>query len=158
MVGCTPKNIRYQSRCLTNIHRGLVNTYGVYQTYYATSGALGETTQSQLSWIGSVQGFLILVTLVVTGPLFDRGYARSLTCVGSVLVVLGIMMTSIVSKYWQALLSQGFCIGFGQGCLFIVGVGQVTLTFKRRRWMATGIAFSGGSVGEYLQISTTGRS
>jgi MFS family permease len=123
----------------------------VYQTYYATSGALGETTQSQLSWIGSVQGFLILVTLLVTGPLFDRGYARALTCVGSILVVFGMMMTSLAHEYWQALLSQGFCIGFGHGCLFIVGVGQVSLTFKRRRWMAMGLGMSGGSVGELVQ-------
>jgi MFS family permease len=117
----------------------------VYQTYYATSGALGETTQSQLSWIGSVQGFLILVTLVVTGPLFDRGYARSL-------------MTSLAHEYWQALLSQGFCIGFGHGCLFIVGVGQVSLAFKRRRWMAMGLGMSGGSVGELVQECVKGLS
>jgi MFS family permease len=98
-----------------------------------------------------VQGFLILVTLLVTGPLFDRGYARSLTCIGSILVVFGMMMTSLAHEYWQALLSQGFCIGFGHGCLFIVGVGQVSLTFKRRRWMAMGLGMSGGSVGELVQ-------
>lgn len=98
-----------------------------------------------------MQGFLILATLTITGPLFDRGYARSLTCVGSVLVVFGMMMTSLVQEYWQALLSQGFCIGFGHGCLFIVGVGQVSLTFKRRRWMAMGLGMSGGSVGELCQ-------
>jgi len=135
-----------------------LNSYGAYQTYYATSGALGETTQSQLSWIGSVQGFLILASLIVTGPLFDRGYARSLTCVGSILVVLGMMMTSLAHEYWQAVLSQGFCIGFGHGCLFIVAVGQLSLTFKRRRWMAMGIAFSGGSVGEFGQTCLAGLS
>lgn len=130
-------------------NRGLVNSYGVYQTYYATSGVLGDVTQSQLSWIGSVQAFLILVTLIVTGPLFDRGYARSLSYLGSFLVVFGMMMTSMARRYWQLLLSQGFCIGFGHGCLFIVVVGQVSLTFKRRRWMAMGLAQSGGSVGEF---------
>ncbi|GAB7322744.1 hypothetical protein MBLNU13_g05326t2 [Cladosporium sp. NU13] len=138
------------SFCLTFNTWGLVNSFGVYQTYYATTGVLGKTTQSQLSWIGSVQGFLILAILVVTGPLFDRGHARSLTCVGSFLVVLGMMMTSLAHKYWQVLLSQGFCIGLGHGCLFIVAVGQVSLTFKRRRWMAIGIAQSGGSVGAII--------
>lgn len=120
----------------------------MYQTYYATSDVLGNASQSQLSWIGSVQAFLILATLVATGPLFDRGYARTLTNVGSVLVVFGMMMTSLASEYWQFLLAQGFCIGLGHGCLFIVLVGQISLTFRRRRWMAIGLAQTGGSVGE----------
>ena len=126
------------------------STTGVFQKYYEQSGLLKETP-SKISWIGSLQACLLIGVGAFTGPLFDQGYLHTLLFCGTFALVFGMMMTSLAHEYWQALLSQGFCIGFGHGCLFIVGVGQVSLTFKRRRWMAMGLGMSGGSVGELVQ-------
>ena len=78
---------------------GVVNSFGVYQTYYENN-LLASEGSSRISWIGSVQGFLLMVSGTLTGPLFDLGYYRHLLVVGTILSVLGIMMTSICKEYW----------------------------------------------------------
>ncbi|AEO58646.1 hypothetical protein MYCTH_2065257, partial [Thermothelomyces thermophilus ATCC 42464] len=82
---------------------GLLSTFPVFQTYVET-GELFETSSSNISWIGSIQSFLLQLTGIIVGPLYDRGYLRSLLCTGSLLVVLGLMMLSLCTEHWQALL------------------------------------------------------
>ncbi|KAK6515963.1 hypothetical protein TWF281_004554 [Arthrobotrys megalospora] len=125
---------------------GFVNSFGVYQNYYATEHLKG-TPASNISWIGSIQAFLLMFVGVLTGPLYDKGYFKQLACTGTVLVVLGIMMTSISTTYWQVLLSQGICIGLGTGFLFIPSVAVIAGYFTMKRSFATGLGSTGGSVG-----------
>ena len=125
-------------------NRGIVNTFGVYQTYYMSS--LGETP-SNISWIGSIQAYLLLLIGVATGPLYDAGYFRHLIFTGSFLVVFGLMMTSISSVYWQVMLAQALCIGFGCGCLFVPSVAILSTYFSTKKAFVTGIAASGSSLG-----------
>ena len=122
-----------------------MNSFGVYQSYYQNE--LFTSSAFQISWIGSIQAFLLLVIGVATGPLFDRGYLNSLLLVGSFLTVLGIMMTSLCTTYWQAVLAQGVCIGLGAGCLFVPSIAIVATYFTKRRAIATGIAVGGSSIG-----------
>lgn len=42
---------------------------------------------------------------IISGPLVDSGYIRSLTVVGSFLTVFGMMMTSLATNYYQVCLS-----------------------------------------------------
>ncbi|MCJ1227510.1 hypothetical protein MMC12_004166 [Toensbergia leucococca] len=125
---------------------GIVNSFGVYQTYYE-SALLSTSSSSNISWIGSIQAFLLVFVGVVTGPVFDLGYLRSLLLTGSFLTVFGIMMTSISTQYYQVFLSQGICIGLGSGCLFIPSIAIVAVYFTTNRALATGIAVSGSSIG-----------
>lgn len=46
--------------------RGIVNAFGEYQTYYE-SGELFHATSLQISWIGSVQAFMLLFVGAITG-------------------------------------------------------------------------------------------
>jgi MFS family permease len=125
--------------------RGIVNTFGVYQTYYE-SGLLFQRSSSDISWIGSLQAFLLLIIGVITGPLYDAGYFRPLVFTGSFLVVFGMMMTSLCTEYWQVILAQGLCVGIGSGCLFIPSVAIVSTYFSTKKSLATGIAASGSSI------------
>ncbi|KAK6527471.1 hypothetical protein TWF694_004459 [Orbilia ellipsospora] len=125
---------------------GFVNAFGVYQNYYATA-RLSGTPVTNISWIGSIQGFLLLFVGVLTGPLYDKGYFRMLLYTGTFLVVFGIMMTSIANTYWQILLAQGVCIGLGTGFLFVPSVAIIAGYFTTKRSFATGLASTGGSVG-----------
>ena len=125
--------------------RGIVNAFGVYQTYYE-SQALFTSTSSSISWIGSLQAFLLLIVGVITGPLYDAGYFRTLLFTGSFLTVFGMMMTSICTEYWQVILAQGLTIGLGSGCLFIPSVAIVSTYFSTKKSLATGIAASGSSI------------
>ncbi|KAH8807154.1 MFS monocarboxylate transporter-like protein [Xylogone sp. PMI_703] len=123
---------------------GIVNSFGVFQTYYEST--LSESP-SAISWIGSIQASLLLVIGIGTGPLYDAGYFRSLVVTGSVLIVLGMMMTSICEKYWQIMLAQALCIGVGCGCFFIPGLAIVAAYFSTKKAFATGIATGGSSLG-----------
>ena len=123
-----------------------MNTFGDYQTYYTTSLA-AEATPSQISWIGSLQAFLLFALGVLSGPLFDMGYFRTLIMLGCFLSVFGMMMTSLCSHYWQVMLAQGLTIGLGSGCLFVPSVSIIPTYFSTKKALAQGIAASGSAVG-----------
>ncbi|SAM83860.1 related to MCH4-monocarboxylate transporter [Ustilago bromivora] len=125
---------------------GLVNTYGAYQTFYH-SHLLANESDSSISWIGSVQAFLLLLFGLLTGPLYDRGYLRALNIAATILIVLGMMMTSISRHYYQIMLAQGVCTGLGMGSIFIQSVAILSAYFTERRALATGIAVCGSSLG-----------
>ena len=91
---------------------GLASSFGVYQAFYQTN-TLSSYSPSAISWIGTVQVFLLGFTGTLAGPLFDRGFARSLLSVGCFLVVFGLFMLSVSTAFYQILLSQGVCIGIG---------------------------------------------
>lgn len=117
---------------------GLINSFGVFQTYYETE-LLPAQDSSAISWIGSLQGALLLLLGMVSGPLFDAGYFRSLLASGTFLVVFGMFMTSLCTEYWQVLLAQGFCVGIGAGLLFLPSAAVLSQYFSRRRAVALGL-------------------
>ncbi|KAK4244362.1 major facilitator superfamily domain-containing protein [Corynascus novoguineensis] len=124
---------------------GIVNSYGVYQTYYQLE-LLREQTPSQISWVGSVQAFLLLVIGVATGPLFDLGYFYWLLWTGSFLVVLGLMMTSLC-----------IVLGLGFGCLSVPSVAIIGTYFSSKKSFATGVATVGSSIGGVIYTLTFSR-
>lgn len=125
---------------------GMINTFAVFQTYYE-SGKLFTASSSDISWIGSIQCFLLQLTGIVAGPIYDRGYLRLLIITGSFLVVFGLMMLSLCTEFWQALLAQAFCIGIGGGLLFTPTVSLIPTWFSTHMGLAVGIASSGSSLG-----------
>lgn len=134
--------------------RGLVNAFGVYQTYYET-GFLSTQSPSNISWIGSIQAFLLMIVGAVTGPLYDAGYFYYLIATGSFLVVFGLMMTSLCTVYWQVMLAQAVCIGLGCGCIFVPSVAILPQYFTTRKAFVTGIAAGGSSLGELGSCAPT---
>lgn len=125
---------------------GMVTAYSVFQTYYE-AGEPFKASSSNISWIGSIQCFLLQVMGLVAGPIYDRGYLRHLLVTGSFLVVFGLMMLSLCKEYWQALLSQAFCVGIGAGLLFVPTVSVIPTYFTTQIGLAIGIASSGSSLG-----------
>ncbi|KAK1621799.1 major facilitator superfamily domain-containing protein [Colletotrichum phormii] len=125
---------------------GLLNSFGAFQTYYETT-LLKNDSSSAIAWIGSVQVFFLMAGGVIFGPLYDLGYARSMLITGTFLVVFGFMMTSISTQYYQFLLAQGFCVGIGSSCLYIVAITLVPAYFTARRALAMGVATVGSSLG-----------
>lgn len=125
---------------------GILNAFGVFQTYYE-SGKLFTKSSSDISWIGSIQSFMLLAVGIFVGPIYDRGYLRSLLVVGSFGVVFGHMMLSLCTEYWQVLLAQGFCVGIGAGCLFVPSVSVLPTYFSTRIGLAVGVGSSGSSIG-----------
>ncbi|KAL4788725.1 putative MFS monocarboxylate transporter [Aspergillus varians] len=125
---------------------GVVNTWGVYQTYYEQN-ILSDVPSSTIAWVGSLQSFLLMMFGVVTGPLFDAGYFRALLGFGTIMLPFALMMVSISSKFWHFILAQGICVGIACGCLFVPGVAILPQYFREKRGLANGIAATGSSVG-----------
>lgn len=104
-------------------------------------------SNSDISWIGSIQAFLLCSATVFAGPVFDRGHPRFLITFGTFFVVFGLMMTSLCTSYWQLMLAQGLCVGVGQGCLFLPAIAIIPSYFTTKKAFAMGIAASGSSFG-----------
>jgi MFS family permease len=105
---------------------------------------------SAISWIGTVQGFLLVSLCVIVGPLFDRGYFRQMIVLGSFLTVLGMMMLSLAEQYWEVFLAQALCTGLGTSFLFLPSVAIVATYFAKKRALAIGVVASGGSIGSVI--------
>ncbi|KAK1546711.1 major facilitator superfamily transporter [Colletotrichum paranaense] len=123
---------------------GLVNTFGVYQTYYERT--LPGVTPSAISWIGSLQGALLMMVGPISGPLYDAGYFRELVWAGITLIILGMFMTSLCTTYWQVLLAQGVCVGLGCGLVFLPSTAILSQYFHRRRALVIGLAATGSPI------------
>ncbi|KAI1073660.1 MFS general substrate transporter [Whalleya microplaca] len=136
------------SWCVVFCTFGLVNTFGIYQTYYEHS--LTGTSSSDISWVGSIQGCLLLCGGLVSGPLFDAGYFRYLLFIGLFFIILGQFMTSLCTQFWQVVLAQGLCIGVGCGIVFLPCTAIISQYFSRRRALATGITSMGSPVAGIL--------
>ena len=121
--------------------------YGVFQTYYSYSIAENPTS-SAISWIGSVQVFLLCFIGTLVGPIYDSGHVRFLLVSGYLLTLIGVLTTSICKSYWQLFLAQGVVTGAGFGCLFLPGVTIVSQYFSTKKAFATGIASLGSSIGQ----------
>lgn len=124
--------------------RGYINSFGVFQTYYTATLGLPPAT---VSWIGSIQVFLLFFIGTFTGRATDAGYFRPLLLLGSLFQLLGLVATSFSTTYWQLFLAQGVCMGLGNGCLFCPVVATVATYFSTRRRLAIGISACGSATG-----------
>ncbi|KAK3110941.1 hypothetical protein LTR53_014264 [Teratosphaeriaceae sp. CCFEE 6253] len=126
---------------------GLINAFGVFQTYYAAV-LLPDRSNSTIAWIGTLTSFMLCASPVSWGPVFDNlANPRLLVVGGSVAVVFGMMMTSLCDQYWQIMLAQGIVVGLGGGCLFITATSILPSYFSKKRALAMGLAASGSSLG-----------
>jgi len=59
-------------------------------------------------------------------------------------------MLSLSTQYWQIFLTQGLCIGFGCGALFIPSMALVSRSFVKKRSIAVGLTTCGAPIGGIL--------
>ncbi|KAI9666718.1 MAG: hypothetical protein M1831_001493 [Alyxoria varia] len=128
---------------------GYALAFGAFQSFYELSFLKGASSSS-LSWIGTVEAFLLITLGMFTGPLYDVGYYRILVALGSALMVLSVMMLSLATKYYQVFLAQGVGLGLGSGMLFIPTLALVGASFTTYRALAMGVVTSGIAVGGVL--------
>jgi MFS family permease len=124
--------------------RGVFVSFGVFQSYYITKL---QRDPSEITWIGSVEIFLLFFLGTFSGYLTDTGYFRTLVISGAFLTALGNFMASICQSYWQLFLAQGVCVGLGNGLLFAPTMSVVSTYFQERRALAMGIAACGSMTG-----------
>ncbi|KAI1159290.1 hypothetical protein F5B18DRAFT_637511 [Nemania serpens] len=136
----------YPRETLLIKRRGLLNTFGVFQTFYQLD-LLRYETPSNIAWIGSTQAFLLFLVSLGAGPAFDRGYVSPLIWIGFFLLVLGMFLVSITSQYWQVFLTQSLLMGVGFGCVYLPAPAIVSQYFYARAGLAMGAASTGSAIG-----------
>ena len=130
---------------------GVANSYGVFQQYYTeTLGA----DPSSVGWIGGVPMFLIFFGGSVSGRASDAGYFRHCFSSGVALQFLGMIMASLSTDYYQILLSQGVCVGLGNGLVFTPGLSVTSSYFHKNRSLAVGIGAAGAATGGMVYPAT----
>jgi len=123
---------------------GYLTSFGLFQSYYMTT--LNASTSS-ISWIGSVQIFLVYFVGSFSGRALDAGYYHTVIILGSSLQILGVFATSASTKYWQLFLAQGICQGLGDGLTFCPSVSLVATYFSKNRALAMAFTASGAASG-----------
>ncbi|KAF4589293.1 putative transporter MCH4 [Ophiocordyceps camponoti-floridani] len=125
---------------------GLINCVGVFQQYYA-SGPLRSYGGSAVSWIMSVQIFIMIFCGTIFGRIFDNYGPKWMLRIGTVTYVFGLMMVSLSTKYYHFFLAQSIVSAAGSSAVFNCCMSSLVTWFMRRRAAAFGIMVSGSSVG-----------
>ena len=123
---------------------GYIASFGVFQTYYAST--LGHPA-SDISWIGSVQIFLLFFVGTFSGRAVDAGLFHHVFVPGFILQLIGVFMTSLATKYWQLFLAQGVCTGIANGLQFCSTMSLVSTYFSKNRSFAMGVTATGSATG-----------
>ncbi|GJE93675.1 hypothetical protein PsYK624_098350 [Phanerochaete sordida] len=77
---------------------GYTSSFGVYQDYYVRVYLPNESA-SAISWIGSVNAFVVVGCGLFAGQLYDRGYFKLAVYLGSYLLVIGLFMLSLAQPH-----------------------------------------------------------
>jgi MFS family permease len=123
---------------------GYLSSFGLFQAHYTSTL---DATPSAISWIGSMQIFLVYLVGTFSGRALDAGHFHKVLAIGSLLQIIGVFTTSVSSQYWQLFLAQGVCKGLGDGLVFCPTVSLVATYFSTRRSLAMAITASGGATG-----------
>lgn len=147
---------------------GFVFSFGSFQSYYQLH-YLPTETPSDISWIGTTATGLLIMCGVASGPLFDKGYFRTMLLVGGLGETLALFLLSLCSQYYSIMLTQGLMTGLMNGrrvrlvishplwltlvgLLYLPGLALVGRSFKKHRSMAMGITTCGAPVGGIIYI------
>ncbi|KAB8258846.1 major facilitator superfamily domain-containing protein [Aspergillus pseudonomiae] len=125
---------------------GWVNCIGVFQAEYETSQLKGYSS-STISWITSMEFFLMLFPSPIAGKLFDNYGPRIPIAIGTLVHCFGLMMASLSREYYQFMLSQSVCSGLGCAMIFTPSMSAPYTWFRRRRAIASGLTVAGSSLG-----------
>lgn len=124
---------------------GFITSFGMFQAYYTSAGV---STPSNISWIGSLMIFFLMLVPLWSGSASDVGHFKLILRVGALLWLLGIFTTSVCHEYWQFLLAQGVCIGVANGFMFVPTMSVVSTYFDpSRRSLAIGLILCGSATG-----------
>ncbi|KAK7181556.1 hypothetical protein DPSP01_008952 [Paraphaeosphaeria sporulosa] len=123
---------------------GFFTSFGVFQTYYQTTLGIAPST---ISWIGSLQVFLLFAIGTFTGRATDAGYFRHSYIAGAVFQIVGVFTMAESTKLWHLFLSQAICLGISNGLQFCPAMALVSTYFVKRRAFAMGITALGSCTG-----------
>ncbi|OTB09045.1 hypothetical protein M426DRAFT_316339 [Hypoxylon sp. CI-4A] len=123
---------------------GLITSFGIFQSTYEE---MLHEESSTVSWIGTIQIFMLLLVGTISGRASDAGLVHEAVLLGTLMIVFGMFMASLATQYYQIFLAQGICIGLGMGILYMPGLSVPSSYFKSKKPLAVAIIASGAGSG-----------
>ncbi|KAG6336860.1 hypothetical protein ID866_2218 [Astraeus odoratus] len=120
--------------------------FGTFQSWYS-SHELSYLSEFNISWIGSLQLCAFFFMGGPMGRIFDTYGPSPLLTAGTVLLVSSLVLTSVITQYYQYLLVQGVMFGLSVAMLFYASVSSVATHFDEYRATAIGITTAGSGLG-----------
>ncbi|KAJ5524759.1 Major facilitator superfamily domain general substrate transporter [Penicillium frequentans] len=133
------------SWCCMFASMGWINCIGVFQAYYERD-QLASYSASTVAWISSTETFMMFLGAPVFGKVFDNFGPRYMLLGGTVCHVLGLMMTSLASEYYQFFLAQSILSALGASSIFYGCLNPIGTWFMKNRAFAFGIISAGASL------------
>uniref|UniRef100_UPI00398E8582 monocarboxylate transporter 13-like n=1 Tax=Pristiophorus japonicus TaxID=55135 RepID=UPI00398E8582 len=126
---------------------GVTRSFGVFFIHFTQ---YFQESSSRVSWISSIAMAMQQFASPV-GSVFGMHYgARPVVMVGGVLSSLGMLTASFGQSLLHMYLSIGLLTGFGWALVFAPTMATIARYFKRRRALATGLAFTGVGVASFF--------
>lgn len=133
------------SCCCMFASMGWINCIGVFQDYYERN-QLSTYSPSAVAWISSTETFMMFLGAPLFGKIFDNFGPRYMLLLGTICHVLGLMMTSLSSQYYQFFLAQSILSALGASALFYGCLNPIGTWFFQKRAFAFGIISAGSSL------------
>lgn len=137
----------YASFIICFVIYGQIYAWGVYQSEFVEEKFGSE---SQIALLGSIANAILQIGSLIVKPFVNTFGIRGAMLFGSIFLVSGIFLASLVSEIWQLCLFQGFFFGIGGALVFIPSLTVPALWFLQLRGLAFGIIGSGSGVGGFL--------
>ncbi|XP_032225540.1 monocarboxylate transporter 10 isoform X2 [Nematostella vectensis] len=128
---------------------GTQNSFGTFFIEFLQDFKQGE---SATAWIGSIAFGLTFMNGPLATALCARWNSRIVTCLGGVMSVFGLLMTSYVTRFSWLYVTYGIVWGLGASLAYFGSIAALTLYFKRHLSLAYGICLSGSGVGTPVMI------
>ncbi|KAK4867870.1 hypothetical protein LT330_007529 [Penicillium expansum] len=133
------------SWCCMFASMGWINCIGVFQDYYQRD-QLASYSASSVAWISSTETFMMFLGAPFFGKIFDNFGPRYMLFAGTICHVLGLMMTSLASEYYQFFLAQSILSALGASAIFYGCLNPIGTWFLKKRGLAFGIIAAGSSL------------
>jgi MFS family permease len=129
-----------------SVNTDLSNYLGVFSNAFATTIMKDKVTTTELMGVGTT--FFVCVNIFTPmSPLLARLGTRLTMVLGSILLSLGLILTSFATEIWHVYLTQGVLSGLGSSILYMSIVEVIPQWFTTRRATAMGISSSGSGFG-----------
>ena len=134
---------------------GYDKAYGVFLDYFLAEGLYPNASPFDYALIG---GLSVSMALIIT-PLINTSTrklgTRPTLSIGLTLFTASLIGASFATEVWHLYLSQGVCIGWGTGFLYVGSANIIPQWFSRRRSVANGICASGAGFGGLIYSLAT---
>lgn len=126
---------------------GNVGSFSIFLNYYITNDIIPGKTKVEYALIGGITTFFLLFWSWLVSALVAVIHFKIVLLVGIHLQLIGMLLASWSTKYWQLILTEGVLSGLGSGFIFSTSIFIIPMWFLKKRAVVGGLVFAGSGLG-----------